>query len=257
MNTLVVLNIENEANRETSLSKLLSNILNLKNVEAISAETSRNRSRLQTTDIKVKIFHSINGDRGMPRRFSAEISHRSRARSRRANAIRPSGIPFPARRGGCVADIGPIANIEKRQSPVLSSVMNARKILLAPTRLSLPPAVRNGMQFLRRYFSATFIKRLRQVETPLIEFAKFNVLINSLTQRYDFTCVIGRPLVLTYSRISIAKLFFVQRSEACIVMEIETLFLRGNCFCHSTILQQVIKEYYMIIFVKRIINFLF
>ena len=77
----------------------------------------------------------------MPRRFNAEISHCSRARSRRANAIRPSGIPFPVQRGSRVADIGPIANIEKRQSPALSDVMNARKILLAPTRLLLPPAV--------------------------------------------------------------------------------------------------------------------
>lgn len=69
----------------------------------------------------------------MPRRFNAEISHCSRARSRRVNAIRPSGIPFPTRRCSRVADIGSIANIEKRQSPALSDVMNTRKILPAPS----------------------------------------------------------------------------------------------------------------------------
>lgn len=34
-----------------------------KNAGAISVEISWNRSRLQAADIKVKIFHSINGDR--------------------------------------------------------------------------------------------------------------------------------------------------------------------------------------------------
>lgn len=51
-------------------------------------------------------------------------------------SISPSGIPFPmsdaTRRGD--DRFGPIANIEKRQSPALSDVMNARKILLAPAR---------------------------------------------------------------------------------------------------------------------------
>lgn len=115
----------------------------------------------------------------MPRRFNAEILHCSRARSRRTNAIRPSGIPFPARCGSRVADIEPIANIEKRQSPVLSEVMNAHKISLALMSLPLP-LVWTPHDFSVAVFPQRFIKKLRQAKT-LIELTKFNVLINSLT----------------------------------------------------------------------------
>lgn len=95
----------------------------------------------------------------MPGRFNAEISHCSRARS--PNAIRPSGIPFPARRGSRVADIGPIANIEKRQSPALCDVTNARKILHALAAVFLhPPAVRT-VRFLR--FSATVYQKTHAI----------------------------------------------------------------------------------------------
>lgn len=71
----------------------------------------------------------------MPRRFNAEISHCLRARSRRR--MRYAHREFHSRRG-VLPDIEPIANIEKRQSPALSDVMNTRKILLTLMSLPLP-----------------------------------------------------------------------------------------------------------------------
>jgi len=142
MNTLIIYNIGNKINNKGLLFNVTVKYPASEKCQgtryAISVETSWYRSRLQTIDIKVKIFHSINGDRkcreGLTRRFRIARGH-----ALAGECDRLSGIPFPARRGSRVADIEPIANIEKRQSPALSDVMNTRKILLTLMSLPLPP----------------------------------------------------------------------------------------------------------------------
>lgn len=104
-------------------------------------ETSWNRLRLQTSDIKVKIFHSINGDRrcrgGLTRGFRI-------ARGRvLAGRMRYARREFHSRRGvaAVLQTSDPLQILKNGSHLLFPTVINARKILLALACLSLPPAV--------------------------------------------------------------------------------------------------------------------